>query len=432
MPGRFREEISAVKDTHMGFLDTIQNGVRIARVTHHSNVPGHTKRCWDATHRGPPYRETGPFTLFKSGVPSAFAQAKGLYIGTDFRPSGLDLFSQYDGGFWPNGYGPTSVTVSDMRDVGVSGTYGPDFGAIGSGDGAAAYNRFKPKLNSANLGQTIGEFRDFVPMLKTSAKGFHDIWRSLGGSSTDFGPKAVAGHFLNHQFGWLPFVNDLYQSYDTYQNIDKKIRQLRRDNGRWIHRGGTVDTESSSSEMLLTENLAGFVFPALPTAFYRKDSETGNKRVQSFTYTQDLTRSWFEGAFKYYVPSLIKDNDNYHKIINRVHMFGLRISPSLIWKITPWTWLADWAGNAGDVVANAEDNLFGLVSKYSCIMRHTVHRSVNSSTIRLKNGDVSCSWWQEIDIKRRHGGFPYGFGLGWEAYSPSQLAVLAALGVTRA
>jgi hypothetical protein len=127
----------------------------------------------------------------------------------------------------------------------------------------------------------------------------------------------------------------------------------------------------------------------------------------------------------------MKDNDNYYKVINRIHMYGARISPSLLWKITPWTWLADWGSTAGDIVSNAEDNLFGLACKYSCIMRHTSRHAVNNSTIRLKNGDVGCVWYQEVDVKRRHGGYPYGFGLGWEAYNPSQIAVLAALGITR-
>jgi hypothetical protein len=415
----------------MGVNETIQNDIVIGATHYYANSPVFRKRCWDALHHGPPYRETGPFTLFKSGLPFAFSQGNGVYIGTDYRPSGLDLYSQYTGGFWPNTFGPTTIGASDMTNVGVSGTYGPDYGAVGDGEGAAARNKFKPKLNSANLGQTIGEFRQLVPMLNKSARGFHELWKSMGGHGTDFGPRVVADHFINHQFGWLPFVRDIVDSYDTYQNTAKKLRQLQRDNGKWIHRGGTVSTESNNSPVTTTENLAGFVFPALPTAFYRKDSETGGKRVSSMTYTTDFTRTWFEGRFRYYVPSLMKDNDNYYKVINRIHMYGARISPSLLWKITPWTWLADWGSTAGDIVSNAEDNLFGLACKYSCIMRHTSRHAVNNSTIRLKNGDVGCVWYQEVDVKRRHGGYPYGFGLGWEAYNPSQIAVLAALGITR-
>jgi hypothetical protein len=318
-----------------------------------------------------------------------------------------------------------------MKNVGKDGNpYDRTFGRA-QDKSAEAYNRFKPKLNKANLGQTIGEARDFVPMLKTSASGFHDIWKELGGSATEFGPKKAADHFLNHQFGWLPFLNDMLQGYDVYQNTSRYVHQLRRHNNEWVKRGGTLSTDSTLSDVVVTRDLAGGVLPSLPTAFYSDDAIASGERVESQYYTGSFDKVWFEGRFRYYIPSLGLEDNNYHKIINRVQLYGLRLSPTLLWKITPWTWLADWYSNAGDVISNAEDNYFGLASLYACTMRNKGIHVVNNSTIYLKGGPVQCTWSQEIETKSRWGGEPFGLGFDWDHWDPMQIAILASLGITR-
>lgn len=430
MPGRFREIISASEHTLGGVTRTMLFGSEIQRSEHWVHTPQTYRRCWDATHPGPPYAEGGGLTIMKAGNPTTnFVQGNGYYIGLDYRPD-IDLYVDYTGGFWPNGYGAYTVESAYMRDIGIAGPYGPNYGS-GSGYGAQAYNRFKPKIATAELGQTIGEAAQFVPMLKQSAKEYHNIWKSFGGHSTEFGPKHAADSFLNHSFGWAPFVRDMVDSYDTYHNTDRAMRRLRKQNGRWEHRGGTVETTNEASPIVEYNDQAGLVLPNLPYYFYSTEARAEGIHVQSKANQGLSSKTWFEGRFRYYIPSLGVEDNHYNQIMNRIHTYGLRVSPSLVWKVTPWTWLADWFGNVGDFVSNAEDNYFGLASLYAYIMRTTTQRSVNDSTIRLKDGPVHCSWAQEIVTKTRHGASHFGFGLDEGEFSLQQQAILVALGISK-
>lgn len=430
MTGRYREIISESEHQLAGVLETLINGNPSGRSEFWVDTPHHYARCWDATHPGPPYVTGGGLTIFKGGAPNVYVQHKGEYIGSDYRP-GLNIYSHYTGGFWPNSYGSMTIPSSDIANMGLSGTYGPSYGA-GLSYGSAAYNRFKPKINSADLGQTLGEIRETLPMLKTTARGYHDFWKSLGGSKDVFGPKSVADHFLNHSFGWVPFLRDMVNTYITYKTTADKLRRLRQNNGKWSMHGGTVEQIQSQGEFSTREDMAGYVYPALPTAFFDPTAAAAGKGVSSTCHTEYYSKVWFEGRFRYYIPWLGEDDTTYKQIVNRVQLYGARVSPTLIWKVTPWTWLADWVTNAGDVISNAEDNFFGLASLYAYVMRHTYYRVVNSSTIRLKAGPVNCVWFQEVVTKTRNGASHFGFGLDELDFNNSQIAILAALGVSRA
>lgn len=428
--GRYRERISKTDYVPQGTQKVWSGGAYVFQSTQYLNTPQNAETIFDEIHQGPPYTETGPLYIAKSGYPNDFIQGVGRYIGLDYRPYGLDLFTEYEGGFIPLGYGPSSADPAAMLDVGKEGSpYGPTWGETKSYS-SAAYNRFKPKIAKAGVGQLVGEARDTLPMLKTSAKGFAEIWRELGGDATNFGPKLVSDHFLNLQFGWLPFVRDIIQISDVYHNTKKYVHQMKRNNGKWTKVGGTVFSNRLASEIVTTEG-TGYVSPGLSPYYYSSEAQTTGNYVTSKTFTQDIDECWFEGRFQQYIQSLGEENDDYHKIINRVHLYGARISPSLVWKVTPWSWLADWFSNAGDVISNAEDASFGLVSSYAATMRHKTFRGVNESTIHLKDGDVQCNWYQEIESKARYGGGPFGFNLEWDDLSPTQLAILTTLGIGR-
>jgi hypothetical protein len=54
-------------------------------------------------------------------------------------------------------------------------------------------------------------------------------------------------------------------------------------------------------------------------------------------------------------------------------LFGVAPTPQLLWDILPWSWLADWFTNIGDVVSNVSVNAVdNLVVRYAYLMRNTV------------------------------------------------------------
>jgi len=143
------------------------------------------------------------------------------------------------------------------------------------------------------------------------------------------------------------------------------------------------------------------------------------------------------GRFKWYKPEFDLNNPNYNSAWNTVGrnltMYGLRVSPSNIWRATPWTWLIDWGFNVGRSIDRIQEQLLdGVVSQYLYVMHHQIRTLVLTCTIPFITGDVTCSFIRQIDVKqRREAGSPYGFDLSWDTFSPTRLAILAALGITR-
>lgn len=454
--GRYRERGEHSYPTQLGRYDLIWvSGVPFFGFPFGSAYSPETmERCWDQTNPFTPvfdgtaaslrrhlrlvrkssrserkYRSGGPFRLLRGTTTDGqFVQGRGKYVGNYYPGSFYEL---YTGGFAPNGFAGDTYSSQDIANLGTDGyRFGSQTGSISSQTAATAYAQHKPSLQIADLGQALFEIREIPSMLAQSAKGFANIWRSLGGHATGFGPKPVADHFINHQFGWRPFLKDLGDLYNSKDRMQPHLRQLARDNGKNIRRAGSVDESLEESSYQITEGEAGLVFPALPASFYR--ASAGSNKVTSVTHSYVRQRTWFEGVFRYWVPSLIKDDDSYYHAVNVTRSLGLHINPLLLWKITPWSWLADWFSNTGDVISNAQDGVNNMVANYAYTMRHISRRNVNDSTIRLKDGDVRCYWTQEVESKTRVGTNPFGIGLDEEFnISPRQIAILAALGISR-
>jgi len=286
--------------------------------------------------------------------------------------------------------------------------------------GATGWNKFRPTRSGAELGVFLGEFKDIPRMLKTTAKGFHDVWRAMGGSKTNFGPKSVANHWLNTQFGWSPFLSDLRKFYKTTVDIDKKLKQLRRDNGRWIRRGGTVQVDGAVASGTVNSPM----YPSLPTSLYA----TPYGYHEWTRKTQFI--SWFEGAFRYWIPG--KPDSLGWNAQALAQIYGAQPSPSLIWELTPWSWLLDWCSNVGDVMANVSSMMFdNLCAKYAYIMGSYRHSVDVTGYSNYKTAPATGMWSAVLMSKSRIAASPFGFGLTGADFSARQWSILGALGISR-
>lgn len=434
--GRLRSRADFFEVTHAGDVDYIfYTGQNIFHQTY-NYVPlagqeqVYTEKTYDALHPGPPYKTGGDFLSFKSNNPWNQVQGTGFYS----RKVGLTTY-QYKGGFLPTSFGADQISNQHLKDVGIAGPYGPDYGDPSS-YGASAYNRFRPKTSGFDGATAIGELRDLPGMLKSASKKFDHIYRGMGGSRKHlFMPKQLASDYLEYTFGWVPFLSDLGKLYNTYQNYDKILRRLRRQNNHWVKKGGSVLTknEVTNREDLYLQD-APAVKPALVTYLYDFPySGRPNKWGNTIYETQTETDIWFEGCFKYYIPQLSDFGASRYSLIrNYMQVYGLRISPSLVWNLTPWTWLADWFANTGDIIDNVTAAVQDrLVTKYAYIMGSSRRKRFNSSVIHLVGGSVNCLWHQRVDVKRRVSASPFGFSLKVDDFSTSQWAILTALGLSR-
>lgn len=367
------------------------------------------EQCQDELHPGPPYRTGGPFNKWTYWSDQYVLKAPCQVI------NGMEMYTVH--GHLPYCMPSAYLSYGTLEDFIESDVGDP------SDYGAQAWNKFRPTRSGAELGVFLGELKDVPRMLKTTAKGFHEMWRSLGGSRTHFGPKNVADHWLNTQFGWLPFISDLRSFYRTTVNVDKKLNQLRRDNGRWIRRSGTVSQEGTSDSV--ETNIGSPMYPTLPTGFY-----TGYPYGQHILTTQLSKNVWFDGAFRYWIPG--KPDGLEWDARALASIYGLYPSPSLVWELTPWSWLLDWCVDVGDVIANVSSMMFdNLCAKYAFCMCHYRQSASVEAFSHYKAGTVGAIWTSYIERKSRAGASPFGFGLTPDNFSARQWSILGALGISR-
>jgi hypothetical protein len=364
----------------------------------------------DELHPGPPYKSGGAFDSWKyftdAFVPKANVNAyKGYYAYKGRHIPAVSLFGFLS---WNS---LTNFRASDHGNV--------------FGYGATGWNKFRPTRSSSDVGVFLGELHELPRMLETSAKDFARLWRFAGGRRSGFGPKSVAEHWLNSQYGWLPFIRDLQSFYKSCFVLDTRLRQLRRDNGHWVKRGGVITSSSETTRVLDYNNTPG-LWPVPVTPLF--NAPWGYQHLDR-TNSQHV---WFKGRFKYWIPHTY--GTWRWNVAAYSQLFGLRPSPSLIWELTPWSWLSDWVTNIGDVMASMSSIMFdNLCAKYAYVMGTTSQRVdyEGRNNYKLPTGPMTETWYAEYIRKSRVAASPFGFGLTNSDFTARQWSILAALGLSR-
>jgi hypothetical protein len=291
--------------------------------------------------------------------------------------------------------------------------------------------------------------RDLPRMLKTSASFFASRFKEFKTSlhrrhrrSADrykddvVMPTEAANHFLNHHFGWVPFIKDLGSMFDAFEKSQEYIAQITRDNNRWIKRKRVLEKSVESVELGASPTIG--CDPVMLTNFCIQRDFRGSPAYAyhiNTAHTIDLV--WAVGSFRYYRPEFDNSLPDYSGLVNQARqsliLHGVRVNPSNLYKIVPWTWLGDWFTNVGTVIDNASSTYEdSVVSRYLYVMKHTIKQVEHTTTFNLIPGARSFTWLRTVDVKQRKtSNSPYGFALRSEL-SARQLAILVALGINRA
>lgn len=364
------------------------------------------EECWDQTNPGPPYRSGGAFFLKRKRVE--------LYHSDPINTR--TYFYRYAGKF--------ACNVSSTELDTILANYQP----TASTYGAQAWNKFRPVKPRADAGQFIGELRDFTSMWKFAIKRFQDL----------------GSQYLNVQFGWKPFLNDIKKFIKLQHNVENHIRFVRKNNNKWIRRGGSLRNEVTST----TSKVGCVAYPVLETYFY-----PGGVRAQSDRTVITRDNIWFDAVMKYYIRGLQVDSCKSvwsSKLLQK--LYGFELTPSLAWELLPFSWLQDWIVNIGDILSNLSNSMYdNLVAKYSYVMRHrqteityrdrqTIYRNepicVNGRYVGLTGYQVDsypeCRAVLTVECKERERASQWGFGNeGDGGLSPRQEMILLALGISR-
>jgi hypothetical protein len=296
-----------------------------------------------------------------------------------------------------------------------------------------AYVKLRPKLEEAGIAQTLAEWRSVPGMLKTTSGGFSQLWKDFGGtvSGNTMSPKAAASQFLNVTFGWQPFIKDLQDAYNVLDAFEAYIDRIRESNGSWMKRTRKEEVVESEEVLYQGQSNTNSCSPALLAS----DFLVPGSCYQTVT-RQKMTRVWHTGTFKYYRPEF----DYAHKMhpaLRRMRQLitalGLRINPSVVYKVTPWTWLIDWFVNVGDYVTRVQDMATdSIVSREFYSMRHSVVRLEYRKRFSTMDGQsFDLKWYRYVETKRRGSAeSPFHFTLLPGGLSVRQMAILAAVGLT--
>lgn len=402
----------------------VENTVLLTTGSHVGSIK--SKRTWDSLNPGPPYRSVGPFASIETKVSGADPTGSGYYRN-EFSP----------GSWWE--YNGFFVDDGDWFSDSV-GNYTTTTVPVLSGYDTAAWDKLKPRVAQANLGQFLYELKDLPGQLETSANAFYNEYKALGGSrSTLFmHPKLVAENFLNHVFGWEPFLGDLYNLYDTYNRSNEFISDLVKRNGTWQRKRRDLDTNVTQTHLGRRYSAGVEPFGFQIQGLCSDMVVDGITCKAYFDLTQVVeTKVWAVGQFSFYRPEFDVNDPAFGGIVQTVNrlttLYGLRVNPTLVYKLTPWSWTVDWFTGLGKHIQRLDDFITdGIVSRNLCIMRTTRRFVTKTCVINFTGGRRALTFRREVSTKcRKVADSPYGFDVTWNNLSVRQLAILGAIGITR-
>jgi hypothetical protein len=284
--------------------------------------------------------------------------------------------------------------------------------------GTKAVAECKPTNALTDLSTALGELiKDGMPN-KIGA----ELWKS----TTETALKASGKEYLNYEFGWKPLVNDVVKTAVAITEADAVMRQYQRDAGRLVRRRfdfPPIKSEDTSVAFQSVNAFCGNDDSALRTG------ASLNGRVLRTRNTS--VRRWFSGGFTYHLPYIGIGGDT---VTRASHLYGLDPTPETLWNLAPWSWAVDWFVPVGDLIGNLQDWASdGLVMRYGYVMEHSIVRDTymfdgaTGFVDPLRPSTVTLT----TEVKKRRRANPFGFGLSWSGLSPRQLAIAAALGLSK-
>lgn len=300
--------------------------------------------------------------------------------------------------------------------------------------GTRAINRTIPTHPASSISQTVTELiRDGIPTAPLAA--VHALMNPSDLREMAFRALTGAGKdYLNASFAWVPFMNDVVKIFEAVAKTPVILEQLARDSGRQVRRRYKFEKETSASVLQEAQGATPRGFVNLGVEFYTGDfgEYISRPSVSETTYR----RAWFSGAYMYFFENpegMIEKARYYARSADAI--LGTTLTAEVLWELAPWSWLADWQWNFGEMISNSNRlSQDGLVLRYGYLMVHDiVRRVISQPTIGLFDRNLgTASVVTTTESKRRFRATPYGFSQNPDSWNPRQWAILAALGLTKA
>lgn len=277
----------------------------------------------------------------------------------------------------------------------------------------------KPAFDAA---QNVGElFTEGLPTLAAigALKSATLFFRSLG------------GNYLSLEFGWKPFVGSLRDLIYAVKNANKLLMQLERDSGRNVRRKRSfVPTSRVIHNITKTGSIAN---PSNSSVFLSLCQNNLSGQLSETLIEETSIR--FSGAYRYYLhrgSSFWDKVETFEQKCN--YLLGIRITPSVLWELAPWSWLVDWIAGVGSVFANqsalSNDSLVIAYGYLTCKTTQTRAVTVRGLTTQVGPLAPVTTIYRTTRIERIQA-TPFGFGLNPGSLTSRQKAILASLWQSR-
>jgi hypothetical protein len=252
----------------------------------------------------------------------------------------------------------------------------------------------------------------------------------------------AGSEYLNIQFGWQPLIAEYANMIRVFIGLDRMVyAESNRRKRAWD--GPSTATVGAATDRVLSDNpIAGATGETWRTISGSPDLAHPWNLT---TTTKSLVREDYRFSARY--SSLVKPNSRSNGFVEKaedtLRQLGLVDDPSLVWELTPWSWLIDWAANIGNSIVNA--HVYSPLSG-----RHSVDYAyfttclteVNEEEIVSVN-EYGTGWptrsytvvrprsYFSTVSKNRSRATPFGFGTQLGSITTQQFAILVALGLAR-
>lgn len=224
---------------------------------------------------------------------------------------------------------------------------------------ARAFEKMVPEIKSelSSL-QTIAELRDVKSMFTGPLRFIRQLTKKQRSANRSFAElmKGIAGQHLNYSFGMKPFVKDIVGLYSTFISVERKLNQLVEGVGKThtSHYSEKIDDQYWSSQFAHCQ-------PTDTTWFVERDwTATGTYKVAcTMKYKYTLVDAFGN-------PINLKDK-NLLRMGAYLDSLGVRLDPSILWDLVPFSFVVDWFLSVGDWLESfSRNNLNSVIEILDC------------------------------------------------------------------
>lgn len=302
--------------------------------------------------------------------------------------------------------------------------------------GSAAWNRMRPDLPDFSLATSLGELKDLPGMLKDAVQG---VRKAMGKAMASKGKSSLSKtgqYYLAIQFGWLPILSDIQNFVKAHKNMQKRLDQLIRDNGKPIRRSITIEDNITVSPTDVWATYGSGYGAAIKPSFVTQCYATG-PTFRRETYSTQV-RTWAEGRFRYHLPPGPRTVAWKKKMLRRI--MGSRVTPDTVYNLMPWSWLVDYFTDLGQFIKATSPGVADrLAADYAYLMRTSIWTATRTASgcyqaSKVDNAGkttaVTSATRQRVE-KFRSRASPFGWGVKQSSLTTKQLAILGALGLSK-